>query len=156
MKWTRMIVLFLLGLVFGAGAMLAFVLRAPRGAGPAAERERQFESAMHGVTLVGYSTRLKPPNTLSEEERYMIDSVTKISGTTWLFKARMKLGNSEWPLPLPVNVEWAGDTPVLTMTDMSVPGFGSFTVRLARALRGAFLATLAGVAFPTGALPRSA
>ena len=33
--------------------------------------------------------------------------------------------------PIPVKVEWAGDTPVLTMTDQKIEGMdGQFTVRL--------------------------
>jgi hypothetical protein len=131
MKHTRLVLTFLMGLLFGAGLFLAvLILRSPKPTGSAAEREQRFEASMRGVTLVGYSTALKRPNVLSSEERYMIDGVTKINGTTWLFRSRMKLGNTEVPLPLPVNIEWAGDTPVLTMTDMSVPGFGAYTVRL--------------------------
>jgi hypothetical protein len=130
MKRIRLALSFLLGLLIGAGALLAVLMIHSAKAGSAAEREKRFEASMHGVTLVGYSNTLRRPNVLSSEERYRIDGVTKINGTTWLFRARMKLGNTEVPLPLPVNIEWAGDTPVLTITDMTVPPFGAYSVRL--------------------------
>jgi hypothetical protein len=34
------------------------------------------------------------------------------------------------PIAMPLPVEWAGDTPVLTMTDQTVEGLGTFTVRV--------------------------
>ncbi len=31
---------------------------------------------------------------------------------------------------LPLTVKWAGDTPVITLTDMMVPGLGTYTARV--------------------------
>ena len=33
------------------------------------------------------------------------------------------------PLP-PLEVKWAGDTPVITLTDLAIPGLGTFTARV--------------------------
>ena len=33
-------------------------------------------------------------------------------------------------LPLPLPVEWAGDTPVITVNDVAIPGFGTFSARV--------------------------
>lgn len=102
---------------------------ARKGAGDAASLEKQFQEMMSGATLVGHSTSLRRES-LSGEERYAIDKVSKIGGDTWLFQARMKLGTHEVPLPIPVTIKWAGDTPVITLTDMSIPGFGTYTARV--------------------------
>ena len=95
----------------------------------AAALEAQFQQMMSGAVLVGHSTFFNREG-LSGEERYSIDKVSKITGDTWLFQARMKLGTHEIPLPIPVTIKWAGDTPVITLTDASIPGMGSYTARV--------------------------
>jgi hypothetical protein len=90
---------------------------------------KQFQQMMTGATLVGHST-LWNREGISEEERYSIDKVSRIGSETWLFQTRMKLGSREVPLPIPVVIKWAGDTPVITLTDMSIPGFGTYTARV--------------------------
>jgi hypothetical protein len=99
------------------------------GANTEADRNRNFAQSMSNVTLVGYSTRLNREG-LSKEERYQIDSVTHIAGDTWLFKSRLKYDGHDIPAPIPLTVKWAGDTPVITLTDMSIPGVGTYTARV--------------------------
>jgi hypothetical protein len=94
-----------------------------------ADRNRTFTDSMSGVTLVGFSTRLNREG-LSNEERYHIDSVSHMTGDTWLFKTRLKYGEREIPVPVPLTVKWAGDTPVITLTDLSIPGVGTYTARV--------------------------
>jgi hypothetical protein len=93
------------------------------------ELAKQFQQMMTGATLVGHST-LTNREGISDEERYSIDRVSKIGRETWLFQTRLKLGSREVPLPIPVVIKWAGDTPVITLTDMSIPGFGTYTARV--------------------------
>jgi hypothetical protein len=84
---------------------------------------------MNGAVLVGHST-LDGKNGLSGEERYSIVRDSKISGDVWMFQARMKLEGHEIPVPIPVTIKWAGDTPVIEVTDMAIPGMGSYTARV--------------------------
>lgn len=91
--------------------------------------DRQFQEMMRGVTLVGYSTRTNKEG-LSGEERYVIDKVSKLTGDTWLFQARLQYGSLNLPVPVPVVIKWAGDTPVITLTDLSIPGLGTYTARV--------------------------
>lgn len=90
--------------------------------------EKQFEKSMTGATLVGrFSTDGKddkPPG----DERYEISKVSKIGKDLWLFTARF--GNNKLPLPLPVPVKWAEDTPVISVTNVKVPGMGTYTARV--------------------------
>lgn len=96
---------------------------------PAANLESQFQQMMNGSVLVGHSTSDHREG-LSREERYSIDRVSKLGGDIWMFQARMKLGDHEIPLPIPVAIKWAGDTPVITLTDFQIPGMGTFTARV--------------------------
>src|SRR3954454_7528023 len=81
-----------------------------------ADLEKQFEQMMNGATLVGYSTRLNRDG-VSGEEKYVIEKVSKLTGETWLIRARFQYGSHDVPIPVPVTIKWAGDTPVITMTD---------------------------------------
>ena len=94
-----------------------------------ADLEKRFQEMMSGVTLVGHSTRLNREG-LFGEERYVIEKVSKISGDTWLFQARMQYGGRDIPVPVPVTMKWAGDTPVIELTDLTIPGMGTFTARV--------------------------
>ena len=96
---------------------------------PAEDRDRQFRQQMSGVMLVGRSTRWDREG-LSGEERYTIDKVSKVKGDTWVFHTRLKYGATEIPVPIPLTVLWAGDTPVITLTDLSIPNVGVFTARV--------------------------
>lgn len=98
-------------------------------ADPETERNRAFAQSMSGVTLVGYSTRINREG-LSKEESYAIDSITHVTGDTWLFKTTLKYDGRNIPVPIPLTVKWAGDTPVITLTDLSIPGVGSYTARV--------------------------
>ena len=46
-------------------------------------------------------------------------------------QARVTYGKIDVPVPVPVQVKWAGDTPVLQVTDLSIPLIGdAFTARV--------------------------
>ena len=102
--------------------------RAPSGDNTA-ENEKNFKEMMAGVTLVGHSTSLNREG-LSGEERYAITKVSKIAGDTWLIDARLQYGSHDLPVPVPVTIKWAGDTPVIELTDLTIPGAGTFTARV--------------------------
>lgn len=91
--------------------------------------DRKFAEMMKGVTLVGRSTRLRDEKIIGEE-KYVIEGVSKLAGDTWLFRSRLQYGGHDIPLPLPVTIKWAGDTPVITLTDLSIPGMGAYTARV--------------------------
>lgn len=90
-----------------------------------------FEEKMSGVKLVGQFTILgKEQNQLPKEE-YTIKSVKKApQGEQWLFEANIKYGDKDVTVPLPIDVEWAGKTPVITLTDFTIPGMGTFSSRV--------------------------
>jgi hypothetical protein len=94
--------------------------------------ERAFAERMRNVTLVGTFTvdgaNSRPPS----PDRYQIASVEKVAENSWRFNARMDCcgvaGQSGLPIVVPMH--FVGDTPVIMMTDTSLPGIGTFTVRL--------------------------
>jgi len=95
-----------------------------------ADLEKRFEETMSGATLVGTFTVAGQPDKKLQEEKYTIQRVKKLTGDLWLFESRIEYGGHDLTVPLPLSVKWAGDTPVITLTDLPVPGFGTFTARV--------------------------
>ena len=92
-------------------------------------REESFVGMMTGASLEGAFTAGSSSGELSEES-YTIESVEKIAGDLWLFRTRMRFGSRDVTLPVPVKVVFAEDTPLVTLTDASIPGLGTFTARV--------------------------
>jgi len=94
-----------------------------------ADLDQKFQQMMSGVTLIGHSASLKDES-VAGEEKYVIEKVSKLGGETWLFHARIQYGSHDVPVPLPVTMKWAGDTPVITINNLAIPGLGTYTARV--------------------------
>jgi hypothetical protein len=90
--------------------------------------ERQFTERMRDVALVGSFTVDGAEDRTPREDRYEIESVQKVGDDLWQFRAVVRGGDGVIPIVVPLR--WIGDTPMLMMTDASLPGMGRFTVRL--------------------------
>jgi len=90
--------------------------------------EKAFQDSMSNVTLAGRFSRQGATNL--SEDKYVIEKVTKLKDDLWQFDAVVAYRGQNMKMPIPVHVKWAGDTPVITLTDEMVAGMGKFTVRL--------------------------
>lgn len=92
---------------------------------------RKFEQQMRDVELVGHFTVLGQDQDRLREERYTIFKVEKLPrGDYWLFHSHLRYGNVDVNVPIPLEVKWAGDTPVITLTNLTIPGLGTFSARV--------------------------
>jgi len=112
-----------------AGAVSIRRLRPQAGYGYPTSLEQKFQQMMSGVTLIGHSANSNGES-VPGEEKYVIEKVSKLAGETWLFHVRIKYGSHDVPVPLPVTIKWAGDTPVITLTNLTIPGLGTYTARV--------------------------
>jgi hypothetical protein len=93
--------------------------------------EKEFAKKLSGATLVGRFTVDGHSDTgKTSADRYEIESAEKVQGHRWIITARIKYGTHDVKLPVPLEVFWAGDTPVITLTNAAVPGMGTFTSRV--------------------------
>jgi hypothetical protein len=92
--------------------------------------EREFTERMRDVSLIGSFTVAGRENRPPRSDRYDIASVEKVGDNLWRFKASMQCCGVNGAIPIVVPMRWNGDTPMITMTDTSLPGLGTFTVRL--------------------------
>ena len=98
---------------------------------PAADdaRYEKFEKTLTQAVLTGRFT-VEGENKPAQEEQYTLVSVRKLKNDFWLFNARIQFGSRDITVPLIVPVKWAGDTPVISVTDMGIPGIGTYTARV--------------------------
>ena len=92
--------------------------------------EKKFSESMSNSVLIGRFTIDGKDEKPATEERYEIESVTKLRGDFWTFLARIKYGKNDVKVPVTVRVLWAGDTPMVSLTDLTIPGMGTFTSRV--------------------------
>ncbi|MCG3132124.1 MAG: hypothetical protein FLDDKLPJ_02941 [Phycisphaerae bacterium] len=101
------------------------------------ELEREFQRSLSGVALVGTfrmigkglnrdETRLSDPI----DERYVISEVSKVVDDSWMIKARIQYADRDVEVPVVVRIAWAGDTPVITLDNVSIPLVGTYSARV--------------------------
>lgn len=87
------------------------------------ELEARFKATMTKATMSGRWCGIKDGKlTPEKEDKYTIVSVNKLGGEVWVVSARIQYGEKDFTVPLPVQVKWAGDTPVITVDEMAMPG----------------------------------
>ena len=92
--------------------------------------EQAFQKTMSGCVMTGVFTSDNRPNAKPASEKYTISKAGKLYGNTWLLVTRVEYGGKNVTVPIPLTVLWAGDTPVITLTDLNIPKLGTFTARV--------------------------
>ena len=90
--------------------------------------ELEFQKSMEGVVLEGVYTA--DASGELHKDKYTIDGVTKVKDDLWKVAARIQYNGKDVKFAMNVPLKWAGDTPMIHMTNFGVPMMGSFTVRL--------------------------
>jgi hypothetical protein len=93
--------------------------------------ETKFKNTLSNCVLNGrWCTTQKGRMTEEYQEKYTVQSASKSGKETWLIHARIQFAGRDLTVPVPVKVKWAGDTPVITMDKISVPGLGTYSARV--------------------------
>lgn len=104
------------------------------GKGDSADREKlyeNFQKMMTKVKLVGNFTIEGSEKEELLKDEYVVEKVKKTDeGDFWVVTARIKYGNVDLSVPVPVEVKWAGKTPVITLDNITIPGLGTFSSRV--------------------------
>jgi hypothetical protein len=95
------------------------------------ELEAKFKATMTKATMAGRWCSVKEGKMGPErEDKYSIVGVSKIGGDAWIIQARIQYNQRDIIAPIPVQVKWAGDTPVITLDNVPVPGGGVYSARV--------------------------
>jgi hypothetical protein len=102
---------------------------------PTPEQVADLEKLMNRATMVGHFTvtgeegRGGAGGKLTEE-RYELGEVRRLESGDWLIQSRIRYGDHDVTIPLTLPIRWAGDTPVICVDEMMIPGLGTFTARV--------------------------
>jgi hypothetical protein len=105
---------------------------------PTAKQVADLEKLMNRATMVGHFTvtgggegnKLDAGGGKLTEERYELGEVKRLESGDWLIQSRIRYGDHDVTIPLTLPIRWAGDTPVICVDDMLIPGLGTFTARV--------------------------
>lgn len=97
---------------------------------PLDDKEKAFVELLTGAKLTGSFTMRGQDKAIPQSESYEIVSVEKVQldpaqKSYWLINSRMKFAQVDVVIPVPINVYWADDTPVMSLTSATIPGLGS-------------------------------
>jgi hypothetical protein len=96
------------------------------------ELEARFKETLSNAILSGRWCVVNNGKLGAEkEDKYTIVGVSKLKDDRWLLRARIQYGKVDVIAPIPLQVKWAGDTPVLIVDNF---GFGEGAKYSARIL----------------------
>ena len=96
-----------------------------------AQRDENFKKLVTNVRLVGNFTMDGADEANLQREEYAITGAIKLgNGDYWALTSRIKYGDVDLTVPVPVQVKWAGNTPVITVDSVKIPGLGTFSARV--------------------------
>lgn len=129
-RFLKFIVLLLLLLVAGGAGYVLARLGVGSRVDPVnlPDVERQFAERMQNVAMTGSFTVAGRENQAPREDHYDIASVEKVGEDQWRFNAT--IGENGVTLPIVVTMKFVDDTPMITITDFSIPTMGTFAARV--------------------------
>ncbi len=93
--------------------------------------EKRFQDTLTNAVFDGRWAVLEDGKLGDEHpEKYVIQSVRKMGTDLWMIYAHVQYGQKDLVVPVPVQVKWAEDTPVIMVTKMELPGLGTYTARV--------------------------
>lgn len=94
-------------------------------------REQRLAEYLTGVKFLGNFTVTGQQERPPTPEAYYILSAEKMDdGDWWKLTARIKYSTHDITLPMALEIKWAGETPVITVDQLVVPGLGTFDSRV--------------------------
>lgn len=125
------LVLATLVIPFNTSAALQQADTAP-GTEPALDRatlEKNLAERLSNSRLVGFYMT-EGQNGPPQQDSYTLGKVQKAEGDKWRFEARIEFNKKVLNVPLEIPIYWADQTPVITVSNFSIPGMGTYTARV--------------------------
>lgn len=95
-----------------------------------AQREQALARLLTGAVFQGQYTVEDAQGQRTGKDRYTIRQAKKLQGNLWLLVVRIQYDGKDINVPLTLPILWAGDTPVITLKELPVPGLGTFSARV--------------------------
>ncbi|MFQ5461574.1 MAG: hypothetical protein ACE5E5_03005 [Phycisphaerae bacterium] len=90
------------------------------------------DAVLSGTWQMTLGDGISKPVTLSDPqpESYTIGRVEPAAGDFWVINARIKYADKDVELPVLVRVIFSGDTPIITVDNLTVPMIGTYSARV--------------------------
>jgi hypothetical protein len=111
-------------------AAILFVTTAFAADDDKAARYKKLETLLTGAKLTGNFTITGKDKDFPKEEYTILSAEKAEEGEFWLLRARIKYGGKDVTVPVPIEILWAGKTPVMTLDNLTLPGLGTFSARV--------------------------
>jgi hypothetical protein len=100
-----------------------------------AQRTAELEQILSHATLIGHFTVTGDEQATGEAakltpERYELGEAKHLGSNQWMIQSRIRYGEHDVTVPLTLPIRWAGDTPMICVDDLPIPGIGTFTARV--------------------------
>ena len=99
--------------------------------------EEKFAQMMTDVTLKGswqmtMGDGIERPVSLTNPspDSYKVLKVEHTTGDHWVITARIRYADKDVELPVMVRVLWSGDTPIITVDNLTMPVLGTYSARV--------------------------
>ncbi len=94
-------------------------------------RETRLAEYLNGCKFVGRFTLDGRDGGTPKEEEYTISRCEKLpAADMYRMTARIRYGDVDSEVPLDVKILWSGETPVITLDALWIPGMGTFSSRV--------------------------
>ena len=97
----------------------------------AADLEAKFKATLTNAVMDGRFCMLADGKLgPDKDEKYTIVGVEKTGDGQWTISAKIQYGAMNFTAPVPVQVKWAGDTPVIIVDNIGFPGTAKYSARV--------------------------
>lgn len=94
-------------------------------------REQRLARYLSGAKFVGSFSVDRNGLDKLKEETYVISKCEKLpDADLYRLTARIKYGDTDGEFPMDLKILWSGDTPVITLDQLWIPGLGTFSSRV--------------------------
>lgn len=95
------------------------------------DREQRLASYLSGIKFVGSFTVDGKSDAAPKQEEYTISQCEKLElPDMYRLTARIKYGDVDNEVPMDIKILWSGNTPVITLDALWIPGMGTFSARV--------------------------
>lgn len=94
-------------------------------------REQRIANYLSGAKFVGRYTTDNDEAAGAKPETYTIAKVEKLpEADLYRLTSRIQYGETDSEVPIDLKILWSGNTPVITLDNLWIPGMGKFSARV--------------------------
>jgi hypothetical protein len=117
--------------LFLTACILASASHAQEAQENGSSREQRIADYLSGSKFVGRYTTDRDDSGAAKPETYTINKVQKLpEPDLYRLTTRIQYGETDTEVPIDLKILWSGNTPVITLDNLWIPGMGTFSARV--------------------------